>query len=283
MIKYGAIRDADFFAWLEANMAALLARDADALAHAIHRSCEIKAEIVAADEREAGERALLNFGHTFGHAIEAGARLRRVAARRGGRGRDGAARRSCPSGVCGLRRGADAARSQRLVAAARLPTAPPKIAVERWLELMRRDKKVEGGAMRFVLLDASARRRALPMSRERALGAAAERRAGRGLDPASRLEHACENENGAPRGAVDALPLCLAGRHWQEIAFGSDVLRRARVADRIATLSTAPDPLHRNRTATATSRPVASPMGRSARTVVRRTIALNGALSAVDA
>ncbi|MGC1816354.1 MAG: 3-dehydroquinate synthase, partial [Casimicrobiaceae bacterium] len=71
VIKYGAIRDAGFFAWLEANMRALLARDAAALAHAIHRSCEIKAAIVAADERESGERALLNFGHTFGHAIEA--------------------------------------------------------------------------------------------------------------------------------------------------------------------------------------------------------------------
>ena len=71
VIKHGAIRDAEFFAWLETNMAALLARDANALTHAIHRSCAIKAEIVAADERESGERALLNFGHTFGHAIEA--------------------------------------------------------------------------------------------------------------------------------------------------------------------------------------------------------------------
>ncbi len=71
VIKYGAIRDAEFFAWLEANLSALLATDAAALTHAIHRSCTIKAEIVAADERESGERALLNFGHTFGHAIEA--------------------------------------------------------------------------------------------------------------------------------------------------------------------------------------------------------------------
>ena len=72
VIKYGAIRDAAFFAWLESNMDALVARDADALAHAIGESCRIKAEIVAADERETGERALLNLGHTFGHAIEAG-------------------------------------------------------------------------------------------------------------------------------------------------------------------------------------------------------------------
>ena len=72
VVKYGAIRDARFFAWLEANIDALRARDADALVHAIYTSCAIKASIVAADEREEGERALLNFGHTFGHAIENG-------------------------------------------------------------------------------------------------------------------------------------------------------------------------------------------------------------------
>ncbi len=70
MIKYGAIRDARFFTWLEANIDALLEREPAALLQAIYESCRIKAEIVAADEREAGERALLNFGHTFGHAIE---------------------------------------------------------------------------------------------------------------------------------------------------------------------------------------------------------------------
>ena len=72
MIKTAAIRDRAFFEWLEANLPRLVARDADALVHAVAQSCRIKAEIVAADEREAGERALLNFGHTFGHAIEAG-------------------------------------------------------------------------------------------------------------------------------------------------------------------------------------------------------------------
>ena len=70
VIKYGAIVDADFFAWLEGNVDALLAKDADALAHAIQRSCELKAGVVAEDERESGRRAILNFGHTFGHAIE---------------------------------------------------------------------------------------------------------------------------------------------------------------------------------------------------------------------
>ena len=73
VVKYGAIRDRDFFEWLEASLDALLARDPSALTHAISESCRIKAEIVAADERESGVRALLNFGHTFGHAIEAAA------------------------------------------------------------------------------------------------------------------------------------------------------------------------------------------------------------------
>ncbi len=150
VIKYGAIRDAGFFAWLEGNIETLLAKDAAALAQAIHRSCEIKAEIVAADERESGERALLNFGHTFGHAIEAaqgyGAWLHGEAV---AAGMLCAARLS--ERVCGFE-AAGTSRLSDLVAAAGLPTSSPKVAAERWLDLMRRDKKVEGGAMRFVLL-----------------------------------------------------------------------------------------------------------------------------------
>ena len=151
VIKHGAIRDAEFFAWLENNMPSLLAKETDALTHAIHRSCAIKAAIVAADERETGERALLNFGHTFGHAIEAaqgyGTWLHGEAV---------AAGMVCASRlserVCAL----PAAQSQRvtdLVAAAKLPTAPPKIAADRWLDLMGRDKKVADGSIRFVLLE----------------------------------------------------------------------------------------------------------------------------------
>ncbi len=126
--------------------------------HAIHRSCAIKAEIVAADEREAGERALLNFGHTFGHAIEAaqgyGAWLHGEAV---AAGMVCAAKLS--ERVCGF----DAAQTRRIVRYSSpppgLPTAPPKIAAERWLELMGRDKKVEAGAMRFVLLERLGRAR----------------------------------------------------------------------------------------------------------------------------
>ena len=151
VIKYGAIRDARFFAWLEAEMPSLLARDDAALARAIVRSCEIKAQIVAADEREAGERALLNFGHTFGHAIEAAQGYgewlhgEAVAA-----GMVCAARLS--ERVCGLRAD-ETARLADLIVAAKLPVAPPMIARERWLQLMQRDKKVQSGAMRFVLLE----------------------------------------------------------------------------------------------------------------------------------
>jgi len=151
VIKYGAIHDAAFFAWLEANVRALLARNDDALMHAIRRSCEIKAAIVAADERETGERALLNFGHTFGHAIEAaqgyGAWLHGEAV---AAGMVCAARLS--QRVGGLNDD-DAKRLAVLIAAAELPTAPPAIAPDRWFALMARDKKVRSGVLRFVLLD----------------------------------------------------------------------------------------------------------------------------------
>jgi 3-dehydroquinate synthase len=150
VIKYGAIRDAAFFAWLEANLARLRRGDVDALTHAIFESCRIKAAIVAADEREAGERALLNFGHTFGHAIEAaqgyGTWLHGEAV---AAGMVIAARLS--ERVCGLPE-ADSRRLRDLVAGAGLPIDPPEISVERWLELMSRDKKVVAGSIRFVLL-----------------------------------------------------------------------------------------------------------------------------------
>jgi 3-dehydroquinate synthase len=152
VIKYGAIRDADFFHWLEENAARLVAVDTGALEHAIHESCRIKAEIVSADERESGERALLNFGHTFGHAIENaqgyGAWLHGEAV---AAGMVIASRLS--ERVCGLPAN-DADRITQLIAACDLPTAPPKIARARWLDLMSHDKKVSDGHLRLVLLRA---------------------------------------------------------------------------------------------------------------------------------
>jgi 3-dehydroquinate synthase len=152
VIKYGLIRDPEFFSWLEENMDQLLARDEQALAYAIHRSCLNKAEVVAADEREAGQRALLNFGHTFGHAIEAGmgygAWLHGEAV---GTGMIMAADLSqrmgwlVPEGV---------RRARALITKARLPETAPNLGREKYLDLMGLDKKVEGGKMRFVLLKA---------------------------------------------------------------------------------------------------------------------------------
>ena len=155
VIKYGAIRERTFFDWLEANLDSLTARDSAALTHAIAQSCKVKAQIVAADEREAGERALLNFGHTFGHAIEAGAGYGKwlhgeaVAA-----GMVIAARLS--QRVAGLASD-DAGRLTRLLERARLPVRPPPMSYERWMELISRDKKTSGGAARFILLESLGR------------------------------------------------------------------------------------------------------------------------------
>ncbi|HWZ72562.1 MAG TPA: 3-dehydroquinate synthase [Casimicrobiaceae bacterium] len=155
VVKYGAIRCAELFAWLEESMEALLARDEDAMAHAVVESCRIKAEIVAVDERETGERALLNFGHTFGHAIEVGTGYgtwlhgEAVAA-----GMVLAAELSLR--ISGLPR-ADHNRLQSLLARAGLPTRAPPLGVERYLELISRDKKVEASVMRFILLEALGR------------------------------------------------------------------------------------------------------------------------------
>ena len=151
VVKYGAIRARGFFEWLEANVDALAARDSQALTYAIAESCRIKAEIVAADERETGERALLNFGHTFGHAIEAavgyGEWLHGEAVAAGMVLAAGLSRR-----VTGLP-GDDAVRLTRLLERAHLPVTPPPIPWSRWVDLISRDKKTAEGATRFVLLE----------------------------------------------------------------------------------------------------------------------------------
>lgn len=152
VIKYGLIRDLPFFEWLEQNIEKLLARDADALQYAIARSCRSKAEVVAADERESGERALLNLGHTFGHAIENGMGYgvwlhgEAVAA-----GTIMAADLSRRLGWIGE---ADVVRIGNLLERAGLPIVAPTLGAEKYLELMGLDKKVQDGKIRFVLLKA---------------------------------------------------------------------------------------------------------------------------------
>ncbi len=151
VVKYGLIRDAAFFDWLEASRERLLARDADALAEAIERSCRNKAAVVAADEREAGQRALLNLGHTFGHAIEAG--LGYGSWLHGEAVAAGMVLAAELSARLGWLDPADVARTRALLAGFGLPVDPPgELSAERWLGLMAVDKKVQAGRLRLVLL-----------------------------------------------------------------------------------------------------------------------------------
>jgi 3-dehydroquinate synthase len=152
VIKYGASIDVDFLAWLERNIVALRARDRKALAHAVQRCCEIKAQVVGADEKEAGVRAILNFGHTFGHAIEAGLGYGAWLHGEGvGCGMVMAAELSARMGLVPI---AFARRIETLIAQAGLPVrGPSTLSAARYLELMRVDKKSEGGDIRFILLD----------------------------------------------------------------------------------------------------------------------------------
>jgi len=151
VVKHGAIADAQFLDWIEANAAALLACDTTALGHAVLRSCEIKSAVVSADEREGGIRATLNFGHTFGHAIEAGLGY--------GEWLHGEAV------GCGMVMGADLShrlnhiskpeleRLTRIIQSMNLPIVPPKFGAARYMELMQVDKKTEGGQIRYVVLE----------------------------------------------------------------------------------------------------------------------------------
>jgi 3-dehydroquinate synthase len=151
VIKHAFILDLQFVAWLEANIPKLLARDRDALSHAVRRSCELKAQVVAADERETGLRAILNFGHTFGHAIEAG--LGYGEWLHGEAVATGMVMAAELSQRAGLLSREEADRAKTLIARAGLPVQGPMLAVERYLELMQVDKKAAGGQMRFILLE----------------------------------------------------------------------------------------------------------------------------------
>jgi 3-dehydroquinate synthase len=153
--KYGAIFDEPFLAWLETNAGALRARDPAALAHAIRRSCEIKALIVAQDEREAGVRALLNFGHTFGHAIESASGYGQVLHGEAvAAGMALAARFSVRAGRIAEK---DASRLIGVLRKLGLEVEAPRFAPDVWLSYMGRDKKNEAGRITLILLDALGR------------------------------------------------------------------------------------------------------------------------------
>ena len=149
VIKYGLIRDADFFSWLETNMSKLMNLDEAVISYAIYRSCKNKAEVVAADEHEAGERALLNLGHTFGHAIENamgyGVWLHGEAVAAGTMLAADLSQRM------GWLKAQDVQRIAALLAASRLPVQAPALGVEKYLDLMGLDKKVQDGKIRLVL------------------------------------------------------------------------------------------------------------------------------------
>jgi 3-dehydroquinate synthase len=150
VIKHGAIIDADFLSWCEENMSAMRECNSDALAHAVRRSCEIKAHVVEQDERESGLRAILNFGHTFGHAIEAGVGY-------------GAWLHGEAVG-CGMVMAAELSnqldyierdvveRLSNVVRSAGLPITPPELGARRFMELMAVDKKADAGKVRYILL-----------------------------------------------------------------------------------------------------------------------------------
>ena len=146
VIKYGAIVDAEFLGWLENNIEDLLAKDAEALAYAVRRSCELKAEVVAEDERESGRRAILNFGHTFGHAIEHlqgyGEWLHGEAV---------AAGMVMAAMLSGIEQ-QEMARLVDLIRRAGLPVAPPTVGANAMRDAMGMDKKVLQKKLRFVLL-----------------------------------------------------------------------------------------------------------------------------------
>jgi 3-dehydroquinate synthase len=172
IIKYGPIADANFLSWIESNIEALRARDKAALAYAIQRSCEIKAAVVGSDERESGLRAILNFGHTFGHAIEAG--LGYGEWLHGEAVGCGMVMAADLSHRLGLMPAEFVGRIRQLCQRAGLPVVAPDLGADRYLALMQVDKKAEGGEIRFVVIDAlgSARMQGAPEALVRAVIAA---------------------------------------------------------------------------------------------------------------
>jgi 3-dehydroquinate synthase len=172
VIKYAPIADDAFFDWLETHLSDLLHGEPGALAHAVQRCCEIKAMVVGQDERELGLRAILNFGHTFGHAIEAGLGYGEwLHGEAVGCGMVMAADLSVRLGLIPAAR---AARLTRLIEQAGLPVRGPDLGLDRYLELMGHDKKAEAGELRFVVLEGPGRAgvRAAPLDLVRSVLAA---------------------------------------------------------------------------------------------------------------
>ena len=150
VIKHGAIADAEFFDWIEAQRQELLNCDIKAMSHAVERSCEIKSAVVAADETESGIRAILNFGHTFGHAIESG--LGYGEWLHGEAVGCGMVMAADLSSRLGYLKSEEVSRIKKLIAAMGLPDCAPKLGNSRFFDLMRIDKKSEGGEIRYITL-----------------------------------------------------------------------------------------------------------------------------------
>jgi 3-dehydroquinate synthase len=157
IIKYGPIAEGAFLDWIDASLDGLMARDKALLAQAVQRSCEIKAAVVGSDERESGLRAILNFGHTFGHAIEAG--LGYGEWLHGEAVGCGMVMAADLSHRLGLMPASFVERLRLLCIRAGLPVVGPDLGIDRYLELMQVDKKAEGGEIRFVVIEAMGRAR----------------------------------------------------------------------------------------------------------------------------
>jgi len=151
VIKHGAIADAEFFDWIEVHHQELLSCDSSAMSHAVERSCEIKSAVVAADEKESGIRAILNFGHTFGHAIESG--LGYGEWLHGEAVGCGMVMAADLSSRLGYLNAEEVSRIKKLIAAMGLPDSAPKLGNDRFFDLMRIDKKSEDGEIRYITLE----------------------------------------------------------------------------------------------------------------------------------
>ena len=174
VIKYGPIADNDFLGWMEENIDDLLRREKTALGYAVGRSCRLKASVVVDDELESGRRAILNFGHTFGHAIETGMGFGTwLHGEAVGCGMVLAADLSVRAGLI---EPAYAKRLENVIARAGLPTKPPSLSTERLIELMRSDKKAKSGELRFVLLTGEGKAGVYPVPLELVANAIDSRR-----------------------------------------------------------------------------------------------------------